>query len=111
MAITRARSLLIVVGDPNILGLDPTWRQFLQYVHVNGGWRGRPANFDAYASEEEYASASRNEADREAQEMIERIRSMIVDKQVADGWEVPEPDGSDVDDGEAYMDRPHVEGD
>lgn len=111
VAITRARSLLIVVGDPNILGLDPTWRQFLQYVQVNGGWRGRPANFDAYASEEEYASASRNEADREAQEMIERLRSMIVAKQVADGWEVPEPDGLDVDDGEAYMDRPHVEGD
>lgn len=40
MAITRAQALLIIVGDPNVLALDPLWRSFLNYVHKNGGWRG-----------------------------------------------------------------------
>ncbi|KAF7323612.1 RNA helicase [Mycena kentingensis (nom. inval.)] len=40
VAITRAQALLIVIGDPNVLGLDPLWRAFLNFVHSNGGWTG-----------------------------------------------------------------------
>ncbi|KAG1887596.1 P-loop containing nucleoside triphosphate hydrolase protein [Suillus subluteus] len=36
----NAQALLIVVGDPNVLSLDPLWRSFLNYVHLNGGWAG-----------------------------------------------------------------------
>ncbi|TRM60361.1 P-loop containing nucleoside triphosphate hydrolase protein [Schizophyllum amplum] len=40
VSVTRAKSLLIIIGDPNVLSLDPLWRSFLHYIHVNGGWTG-----------------------------------------------------------------------
>ncbi|KAG8911275.1 hypothetical protein FRC01_005800, partial [Tulasnella sp. 417] len=40
VAMTRAKSILIVIGDPDVLGLDPLWRQFLNHIYVRGGWRG-----------------------------------------------------------------------
>lgn len=43
---TRAQALLLVVGDPNVLSLDPLWRSFLNYVHANGGWTGLPISWD-----------------------------------------------------------------
>ncbi|KAG8929264.1 hypothetical protein FRC01_004611 [Tulasnella sp. 417] len=46
VALTRAKALLVVVGNPLILGLDPLWRQFLNYVHRNGGWKGLEPNWD-----------------------------------------------------------------
>ncbi|KZT24162.1 P-loop containing nucleoside triphosphate hydrolase protein [Neolentinus lepideus HHB14362 ss-1] len=41
VALTRARALLIVIGDPVVLSLDPTWRKFLTLVHNRGGARGQ----------------------------------------------------------------------
>ena len=46
---TRAQALLIVIGDPAVLALDPLWRAFLNYVHVHGGWRGDPITWDPRA--------------------------------------------------------------
>ena len=43
---TRAQALLIVIGDPDVLGLDPLWRAFLNYVHGRGGWIGPPISWD-----------------------------------------------------------------
>ena len=57
VAVTRAQSLLVVVGDPRVilmvcsecqhvvqvLGQDPVWREFLQHVTSLGGWRGELA--------------------------------------------------------------------
>ena len=41
VAITRAKSLVVVIGHPNILGLDKeNWLPFLRYCKANGGWRG-----------------------------------------------------------------------
>lgn len=40
VAMTRAKSVLIVIGDPDVLGLDPLWRRFLNHVHAHGGWKG-----------------------------------------------------------------------
>ncbi|KAF7966507.1 hypothetical protein HWV62_21353 [Athelia sp. TMB] len=40
VSVTRAQALLIVVGDPNILALDPLWSSFLRYIKANGGWKG-----------------------------------------------------------------------
>jgi helicase MOV-10 len=47
VAVTRAQALLIVVGDPNVLSLDPLWRAFLNYVHQNGGWKGPAPSWDS----------------------------------------------------------------
>ncbi|KAI0253351.1 P-loop containing nucleoside triphosphate hydrolase protein [Lactifluus subvellereus] len=41
VAITRAQALLIVVGDPEVLGKDELWRTFLNYVYPCGGWTGK----------------------------------------------------------------------
>ncbi|KAH8926472.1 P-loop containing nucleoside triphosphate hydrolase protein [Atractiella rhizophila] len=42
VAITRAQALLVIIGDPNVLSLDPLWKGFLSYIYNNGGWTGRP---------------------------------------------------------------------
>ncbi|KAN0127194.1 P-loop containing nucleoside triphosphate hydrolase protein [Lactarius tabidus] len=41
VAITRAQALLIVLGDPVVLGKDELWRTLLNYVCVRGGWDGK----------------------------------------------------------------------
>ena len=46
MAVTRAQALLIVVGDPQVLCLDPLWRSFLNYIYLNGGWTGPDIPWD-----------------------------------------------------------------
>ncbi len=49
VAITRAQALLVIVGDPTVLSLDPLWRSFLNYIHINGGWKGDAPTWDARA--------------------------------------------------------------
>jgi helicase MOV-10 len=46
VAVTRAKALLIIVGDPLVLGLDPVWREYLNSIHAGGGWRGRRIPWD-----------------------------------------------------------------
>ncbi|KAG7097710.1 hypothetical protein E1B28_005034 [Marasmius oreades] len=46
VAVTRAQSLLVIVGDPSVLSLDPLWRSFLNYVHTGGGWSGPEPTWD-----------------------------------------------------------------
>jgi hypothetical protein len=45
-AITRAQALLIVIGDPEVLGKYEHWRTFLKYVKLRKGWNGRMHNWD-----------------------------------------------------------------
>lgn len=49
MAITRAKALLIIVGDPLVLSLDPLWRSFLNYIYLNRGWAGPDISWDPKA--------------------------------------------------------------
>ncbi|XP_067414809.1 helicase MOV-10 [Emydura macquarii macquarii] len=42
VAITRAKALLIVVGNPAVLSQDPHWGIFLRYCVAKGGYRGCP---------------------------------------------------------------------
>ena len=49
MAVTRAQALLIVIGDPSVLSLDPLWRKFLNFVYNNGGWDGDDPSWDPEA--------------------------------------------------------------
>jgi hypothetical protein len=41
VAITRAQSLLILVGDPEVLRKDDFWRTFLNYITLRNGSRGK----------------------------------------------------------------------
>lgn len=40
VAITRAKALLIVVGNPVILNKDPTWQKFIRYCELEQGCTG-----------------------------------------------------------------------
>ncbi|NWZ41063.1 SDE3 helicase, partial [Brachypodius atriceps] len=42
VAITRAKALLIVVGNPTVLSKDPHWHRFLRYCMEEGGYTGYP---------------------------------------------------------------------
>ncbi len=40
MAVTRAKALLIIVGNPFLLRVDQNWNQLLQFVRHRGGYTG-----------------------------------------------------------------------
>uniref|UniRef100_A0A8C5DKF1 RNA helicase n=1 Tax=Gouania willdenowi TaxID=441366 RepID=A0A8C5DKF1_GOUWI len=40
VAVTRAKALLIVVGNPRVLKSDSTWARFIQYCRDEGGYIG-----------------------------------------------------------------------
>lgn len=42
VAITRAKSLLIIIGNPHIITKDPNWDKLLRYCADNGSYQGCP---------------------------------------------------------------------
>ncbi|KAE8623124.1 hypothetical protein XENTR_v10005508 [Xenopus tropicalis] len=42
VAVTRAKALLILIGNPRILNKDPNWSKFLKYCSDNGSCTGFP---------------------------------------------------------------------
>ena len=40
VAVTRAMSLLIVIGDPHLLGADTTWRTFIEHCIKKNAYTG-----------------------------------------------------------------------
>ena len=46
VAITRAREMLVVVGNPDVLKLDPYWRSFLQFAKRNKLYTGPPLDIE-----------------------------------------------------------------
>jgi len=80
--VTRAKALLIVVGDPEVLGLDPLWRSFLNYIYQNKGWRGPDIPWDPSESINEtggYDFAARNTAALDMNDLTRRMESMAVE--------------------------------
>ncbi|KAG7097715.1 hypothetical protein E1B28_005039 [Marasmius oreades] len=90
VAITRAQALLIVIGNPLVLGLDPLWRAFMNYVHTNGGWCGAPPSWNTYEPvdtaessysygevENQFVAAARRAAIGEAEEELARLKALI----------------------------------
>jgi len=99
VALTRAQALLIVVGNPVVLSLDPLWRGFLNYIHNRGGWRGRQIDWDPQEPiwlDGEYAAQRKNQAQAETEDTITRLRAMIQETHVDDGLEFDEGDAEAV---------------
>ena len=76
VAITRAQALLIVIGDPNVLALDPLWRKFMNYVHNAGGWRGDAPAWDTHAPVDEDAEYDVQVREAAAADMNSLMRRM-----------------------------------
>ncbi|NWV38852.1 SDE3 helicase, partial [Grantiella picta] len=51
VAITRAKALLIVVGNPAVLSKDPHWHRFLRYCKEEGGYTGYPYEHESPAED------------------------------------------------------------
>jgi len=105
VAITRAQALLIIIGNPNVLSLDPLWRALLNYIYTGGGWRGKGIEWDPTEPiiPDGYDRRMRDLAEGEALDMISRLKSLIVEN-TEDLNLVDEIGGSDSD-GEGYMDN------
>lgn len=111
VAITRARAMLVIIGDPTVLLLDPTWGALLKYIRENGGWRGKDIDLPSHTTAEEYIAELQRNFGLETQEVIQRLKSLVIEKHVGE-WEIPRPDDLDSDediDGEGYMDGPAME--
>ncbi|CAK5278886.1 unnamed protein product [Mycena citricolor] len=81
VAVTRAQALLIVIGDPDVLGLDPLWRTFLNYVHGNGGWTGPDISWNPDQPVDEaggYDQAVREAALFDMTQFTKRMEDMTV---------------------------------
>ncbi|KAJ3979873.1 RNA helicase [Lentinula detonsa] len=105
VAVTRAQALLIVIGNPMVLSLDPLWRSFLNYIYRGGGWRGKTISWDPAGvidpnNGREYELESRQRAASEAEEAITRLKALIIRKneEIEDGFQF-DLDTSDDEDG------------
>lgn len=63
VAITRAKALLIVIGNPHILGQDPDWRALITYAQDNGGYKG---------------IAYDRQTDQEIDSLVSRLSSVMI---------------------------------
>ncbi len=79
VAVTPAQALLIVVGDPTILSLDPLWRNFLNYIHASGGWTNLPKDWpdDEAINDEDFLQRRRADANRAVDELATRMKEMV----------------------------------
>nr|KAG5690384.1 hypothetical protein BaRGS_002341 [Batillaria attramentaria] len=41
VAMTRAKALLVVIGNPNVLACNRSWKHFIDYCHTEGALRGQ----------------------------------------------------------------------
>lgn len=92
--------MLVVVGNPDILSLDPTWRAFLRYIHSRGGWKGKKFVWDPAEGEEgqedSYEAKLRSAMMDQAADAITRLKAMIL--QTSDGGPWVEPELTDEED-------------
>lgn len=71
VAITRAQALLIIIGDPNVLGLDILWRRFLYFIYHSGGWKGSPFPWDSEANPDD-ADTMASQVGRDIVQLLRR---------------------------------------
>lgn len=94
MAVTRAQALLIVIGDPAVLSLDPIWRGFMEYVHDIGGWKGVPMDWVPGATD--VLEQRRAEAAQDIDELAQRLEEVVLDSVVGVDWSDDGPGPGDV---------------
>ncbi|KAG8895100.1 hypothetical protein FRB99_000766 [Tulasnella sp. 403] len=63
VALTRAKALMIIVGNPHILGIDPLWKKFLTFVYRQGGFKGLGPNWNTEDAAQPTPSGSNDDPD------------------------------------------------
>uniref|UniRef100_A0A8D0HA50 RNA helicase n=1 Tax=Sphenodon punctatus TaxID=8508 RepID=A0A8D0HA50_SPHPU len=84
VAITRAKALLIIVGNPFILRKDPHWNAFLQYCVANGAYRGHP--YEEESTEEETLAAEFHSLNLSSQAAGNSLGESHIQQQVEFEW-------------------------
>ena len=95
----------MIVGDPDVLGLDPLWRSFLNYVYNSGGWKGRDIGWDPSEAVEHrppainrtarlalgrsgrfggYDAQASNQAEDDMEALVARTKAVVLDNLVLD---------------------------
>ena len=74
---------LIIVGNPMILSLDPLWRALINYIHVNGGYKGPRLDWDTrapvnFVDEGIYARSRTQQAASRMDNLERRIRGVVM---------------------------------
>lgn len=90
VAITRAQALLIIIGNPLVLSLDPVWRPFLDYVYNKGGWKGRPRpDWDTKGGVDsaELLRSRRTASESGQEELMQRLAGVIEQRAEAENIE------------------------
>ncbi|OCH84003.1 P-loop containing nucleoside triphosphate hydrolase protein [Obba rivulosa] len=93
VAVTRAQALLVVIGDPLVLSLDPLWRAFMNYVFNNGGWKGDAPGWDTRAPVDDsgdYVQSVLQAAVQDMDEFARRMEQLVLEGMEADGAEANE---------------------
>lgn len=96
VAVTRAKSLLVILGDPHVLSLDPLWRSFLNYIYKHGGWTGPHPTWDTEEPVDEcggYDKKIREKAEIDMNDFGRRIEALTLSR-------------VDAEDQDANVDRP-----
>ena len=81
VAVTRAQALLIIIGDPSVLSLDPLWRSFMNFVYLNNGWTGSPITWDPHAPIDEaggYDRQCRQVAQTDMNDFARRMEALTL---------------------------------
>ncbi|XP_010256116.1 PREDICTED: probable RNA helicase SDE3 [Nelumbo nucifera] len=95
VAITRAKSLLVIIGNPHIISKDPYWNRLLWYCSDNNSYQGcplperqyydeDPAKEEYWNDEENFQSSDQAEwADNSFQEVPKPVTD---EAEWSDGW-------------------------
>lgn len=87
VAITRARSLLIIVGNPHIVCQDPYWNKLLWHCCDNNSYQGCPAPERQECADDPYSSNSGSCGQPfQAEEVTETPKPLADEAEWSDGW-------------------------
>ncbi|KAH9754368.1 putative RNA helicase SDE3 [Citrus sinensis] len=87
VAITRARSLLIIVGNPHIVCQDPYWNKLLWHCCDNNSYQGCPAPERQECADDPYSSNSGSSGQPfQAEEVTETPKPLADEAEWSDGW-------------------------
>ena len=104
VAITRAKALLVIVGDPNALWEDTSWRELLQYSVDHGSYRGCPQPLAINGTEDDSLDALAGLINQAAQRTLlgAGASSLMFPGLVGDAASIWAGDGYDVDEEQGW---------